>query len=445
MSTEELEKLKARAELAAKQAQDTPSHSGEVNDSGATTEESLPPPQVKTALLESAYDGESATLINDEKPRRFEAADYLPVIRGGGLQKAALWPKPREVATEWPPVNYEKASPRSSQWPEFSELNFSPRVPSIKDPLGLIGTDISRHYQVDSYLDHGGMSYVYRAALTYPYRDGLEYLPRYIAAKLLIPGMAIQNQDLERLFLDEVRKVGKLSHQHIVRILGSGITAGGIPYCLLEWLDGETLEKRMHDGLLMLFEIVNFFRQICSGVKAAHDSRILHLDIKPKNIILVRPEKTQRAEVVKIIDFGIAKIIEKDSGTTMSYFQGTPQFCSPESVSGGKVSVRSDVFSLGILLYQMLSGELPDNFHVHSKRNADSDMELPSLPTTLRKRPKIPVAVDEVIQRATRKKPAERYASAEELCNNFERSLGDALIIEEHSLKYKLRRRFFRH
>ena len=211
------------------------------------------------------------------------------------------------------------------------------------------------HYQIVTFLGAGGMGEVYRA------RDSR--IGRDVAVKVLPPGIAAHPERLRR-FEQEARAAGALNHPNILAIYDVGIQDGA-PYVVYELLEGETLRDRLRKGALSRRKALEYARQIAIGLAAAHDKGITHRDLKPENLFLTRDGR------VKILDFGLAKFTwpeasEREDGRGRHPPQrirrsvlGTPGYMAPEQLRGGVADHRSDLFNLGAILYEMLTGQRP--------------------------------------------------------------------------------------
>lgn len=285
----------------------------------------------------------------------------------------------------------------------------SENVGATRDPYRRTGSHVASRYELARYAGAGGMGAVYRAFDLHE--------QTFVAIKFLKPDIAERSPEYIELFQKEARIVQDLKHPHIVTILDSG-TDEEIPFMVMEWIDGKSLEDVISAGELPIPRIVHLFAQICEAVAFAHQNNVIHLDIKPANILL--PQDSQRQDFVKVIDFGLSRIISKESGTTVTMFRGTHQFCSPEQF-GGKVSHRSDIYSLAATLYNLISGVVPfGTSYVHAKMHPN--LELPELSSLTNYR-NIPVKVDQIIGKALSKNPMRRQASARQLFDEFAAAL----------------------
>ncbi|MEO1527488.1 MAG: serine/threonine-protein kinase, partial [Planctomycetota bacterium] len=216
-----------------------------------------------------------------------------------------------------------------------------PFKPSAEHPgaLGLI-----QQFRVDRLIGEGGMGYVFEAVDT--------RLRRPVALKLIKPD-ASANATSHQRFLREARLMASIQHDNMVTIFEVG-NEGSFPFLAMELLEGETLESRLaNSGTLPPDQVTSITRQICRGLRAAHRVGVVHRDIKPSNLWLQSPDET-----VKILDFGLAR--DESSGLTQAgSLLGTPKYLSPEQARGEPIDSRSDLYSLGVTVYRMLSGRLP--------------------------------------------------------------------------------------
>jgi serine/threonine protein kinase len=218
---------------------------------------------------------------------------------------------------------------------------------NTRDPFRIRGTILNKKYKLIDFAGSGGMGAVYRALSLV---DGST-----VAIKILQPHILARSPEYAELFEREAKNAQSLDHPHIVKVFDSGKDED-LSYMVMEWVEGHSIEDALTQGQLPLSRLTNIFGQICSAVGFAHERNIIHLDLKPGNILLLdRPESD---DFVKVIDFGLSRVISKESGTTVTKFRGTHQFCAPEQF-GGKVSHRSDIYSLGATLYYLLTGVIP--------------------------------------------------------------------------------------
>jgi eukaryotic-like serine/threonine-protein kinase len=262
----------------------------------------------------------------------------------------------------------------------------------------LINTVFDGRYRVVRRLGSGGMANVYLA------EDG--ELGRQVAIKILNDRHAADDQFVER-FRREAKNAAGLSHPNIVQIYDRG-EAEGTYYIAMEYLEGQTLkELAAVRGPLSIREAIAYARQILAALRFAHRKGIVHRDIKPHNALIDDDGR------VKVTDFGIARAGPASQMTEAGSIIGTAQYLSPEQARGGAIDQRSDLYSVGVVLYELLTGTVPftgDTPVEIAMKHLSSVPEPPSA-----RRPEVPRPLDQVVLRALAKDPDERYASAEEM------------------------------
>ncbi len=278
----------------------------------------------------------------------------------------------------------------------------SPRPTSSQ----MIGTVLSDRYRLEAKLGSGGMSTVYLA------RD--ETLDRAVAVKVMHREMSEQADQLER-FRQEARAVAKLSHPNVVAVIDAG-EDGGHPYIVFEYVEGETLKQRINRiGALDPQEALAYAIEIARGLSVAHARNMVHRDIKPQNVLI---DSEGRA---KLTDFGISRQLEQDGMTATGRVLGTTDYVAPEQAMGHPVDVRSDIYSLGVVLYEILIGQVP--FHADSQVGVAMKHVNEELPDVQARRPEVSAATALVVERATAKEPAERYQDVSEMIDDLSTAL----------------------
>jgi len=277
----------------------------------------------------------------------------------------------------------------------------------------LLGTTLNGRYRLDARIGSGGMSTVYRAT------D--ETLQRQVAIKLMHREIASDSDQLER-FRREARAVAQLSHPHIVGVIDYGEDldpAHPRPYIVFEYVDGETLKERIRrSGRLPITEAVAYAIEIARALGTAHAHHIVHRDVKPQNVLI--DEEGQ----AKVTDFGIARTLDEEGLTADGRVLGTTDYVSPEQALGRHVSGQSDLYSLGVVLYEMLVGEVP--FRGENQVAVAMKHVREQIPDVQFKRPEISAALASVVDNATAKRLEDRYADDAELIADLE----DVLAIE---------------
>lgn len=280
-------------------------------------------------------------------------------------------------------------------------------------------TALGERYHIVQRLGEGGMGEVFLA------RD--RELDRDVALKVIRFDLSSHPAILER-FKREIQLSSNITHKNVLRVYDLG-EAGGVKFLTMQYVEGSDLSTLMRrDGRLPLPRVVDIFRQMCEGLQAAHDQGVIHRDLKPQNIMI-----DQRGRVL-ITDFGLAKSVEYGTLTEAGKVIGTPHYMSPEQVKGVPLDNRSDLYSLGIILYEMLTGSLPFT--------GSSAYEVMIQRTTRTPRPasdhnpKIPRYLLKVLDRCLQPDPNLRYASAAEILRDLDSQTFHS------SLQYRVRRRW---
>ncbi|MFG1647940.1 Stk1 family PASTA domain-containing Ser/Thr kinase [Amycolatopsis sp. NPDC049252] len=266
----------------------------------------------------------------------------------------------------------------------------------------LVGTLLERRYRVDGLLAHGGMSAVYRGTDT--------RLDRQVAIKIMDPRFADDRSFVDR-FVREAQSAAQLHHPHVVAVHDQG-EEGGVAFLVMELVDGGTLRDLLDErGPLEVALALSVAEPVLSALAAAHRAGLVHRDVKPENVLIGR-SGPHTGGVVKVADFGLVRAVASAGTTSSSVILGTVAYLSPEQVTTGAADSRGDVYSAGILLYEMLTGRAPytgDTAISVAYRHVNDDVPRPS-----ELRPDLPPALDELITRATRRDPALRPADAGE-------------------------------
>ncbi|HYE74827.1 MAG TPA: serine/threonine-protein kinase, partial [Blastocatellia bacterium] len=276
------------------------------------------------------------------------------------------------------------------------------------------GTLIADRFRIDRLLNRGGMGAVYQAN-----QIGLE---RPVALKLLLPTFSEDAKMRER-FHREARSAALLSHPNIIQIYDYGVSDWG-PYIVMELVRGESLRHLIARGALAPEMALKLISQVCAAVATAHDAGIIHRDLKPDNILI---EERADGYFVKVLDFGIAKLRDVRESTTDTAdltganVIGSPNYMSPEQCMGLELDARADIYSLGIVLYEMLTGRVPFSDPSAVKVLMQQVNEMPRRLTELR--PDLTGAIEAVVLRALAKERLQRYESALQLSAEFKLAL----------------------
>jgi hypothetical protein len=290
--------------------------------------------------------------------------------------------------------------------------------------IELSGMRVGDRYELAELLGEGAMGWVYRGV-----HRGLD---RSVAVKLLKTTGDAEPDQVSR-FEREARAVSRLTHPHIVAVIDFGRTPGGLLYLITELVAGQTLAEITHEqGLLPVSRAVGIFHQILAAVEEAHSAHVIHRDLKPENI-LVTPLRSGD-DFIKVLDFGIAVMPDEPTPglTAKGGLVGTPGFMAPEAIREGRADERSDIYALGAILYELLTGRPP---FVHEWPMALLAMHLTDEPTPLREA--IPGAgytagMERVVARALAKDPAARFATVADLRADLLEALGHMGRAELH-------------
>jgi len=242
-----------------------------------------------------------------------------------------------------------------------------------------------------------------------------------VAVKVLAPHCA-SIPDLVRRFVEEARAVNKIGHPNIIDIFSFGTLSDARPFFVMEFLDGAGLAQRMDAGDMTATETRRILRQICSALEAAHRAGIIQRDLKPENVWIAAP--AHEDSFAKVLDFGIAKLLDNPAGksTQTGAAMGTPRYMAPEQCMGRAVDHRADIYSLGIILYEMFAGVVPFRGETFGELIYQQMSETPEPPS--KHRPMEP-ELERLILMCLEKDPAKRPESAKELSRLLEVALHD--------------------
>jgi serine/threonine-protein kinase len=269
----------------------------------------------------------------------------------------------------------------------------------------LLGTLIDKRYEVLEVLGEGGMGTVYRVRHV--------ALGRQFALKALRRDMSA-DAELSARFIQEAKAAAAVAHQGVVQITDFGSLPSGQPYFVMELLQGRPLSWVLHSGgPLPAARAVRLLLMVAEALAAAHEAGVIHRDLKPDNIQVA--EVAADRDIVKVLDFGLAKVAGASRLTRAGMVFGTPHYMSPEQAAGEQVDQRSDIYSLGIVMYEVFTGQVP--FEADSYMGVLTKhmyVEPPRL-SELMPNPKALGALEDILLRCLKKRPAERYHSMAEL------------------------------
>lgn len=298
-------------------------------------------------------------------------------------------------------------------------------------------------YRIESEIGRGGMGSVYLAA-----RADQEFT-KHVAIKLLRRGT--ENESVVRRFKQERQVLADLEHPHIARLIDGGTSENGLPYLVMEYVAGRPIDKFCDEHRLSTTERLILFRQVCAAVEFAHEHAIIHRDLKPGNI------HVNDKGVPKLLDFGIAKSskgnLNADS-TATAFRLMTPEYASPEQMRGDTVGKPSDIYSLGVVLYQLISGRRPYDLDKKSPFQIVQAIceEMPAAPSSIPRSveqvpsPRMSGELDQIVLKALRKEPEHRYGSVREFSDDIGRLLeGLPVNIRREPLRYRAAKFYARH
>lgn len=275
-----------------------------------------------------------------------------------------------------------------------------------------IGKRLDGRYEIHELLGVGGMAYVYKAY------DNIE--KRWVAIKILKEELA-GNSDFLRRFRNESKAIAVLSHPNIVKVYDVSF-GDRIQYIVMEYIDGITLKQYIEQqGEIKWREALYFTVQILRALQHAHEKGIIHRDIKPQNIMLLEDG------TIKVTDFGIARFSQAETQTMTDKAIGSVHYIAPEQARGGYINDKADIYSVGVMLYEMLTGQLP---FVADNAVSVAIMQMQAEPTPpSRINPSIPKGLEEITMHAMEKNPAQRFPSAADMLEDVERFRRDPEIV----------------
>jgi len=278
-----------------------------------------------------------------------------------------------------------------------------------------IGATIDGRYEVESLIGEGGMGVVYRCTHT--------IIGKKVAMKVLRADMA-RSEEVVGRFLNEARSASSIGNPHIIDISDFGRLPDGATYFIMEYLEGTSLSGAAERGPLALDRVGTIAIQLCEALAAAHDVGIVHRDLKPENIFLVR--RGSQRDFVKVLDFGIAKV-----GSTGGRFTqagqvfGTPHYMSPEQAAGTNVDHRADIYAVGVLLYELVTGRLPFDADTFMGILSQHMYKEPEPPSTFLQFQRLDPDLERIILCCLKKDPDDRYQRMADLESDLVLIFGD--------------------
>ena len=287
----------------------------------------------------------------------------------------------------------------------------------------------------------GGMGRVFLAE-----RSDRDFEQR-VAIKLIPRG--VMGEETIRRFRNECRVLAMLEHPNIARMIDGGLTDDGVPYIVMEYVDGEPIHRYCANNALSVEARLDIFRQVCAAVQVVHQHSTIHRDIKPSNILVTSDGQA------KLVDFGIARVLDigDDMEQTATGFEVmTPRYASPEQIRGDVLSTATDIYSLGVVLYELLTGRPP--FESDNRRKLENEITdtAPTRPSEMLAREtagpdasrlakKLKGDIDTIVLMALRKEPERRYSSAQQFADDIRRHLkGQPVIAQADTFAYRARK-----
>jgi tRNA A-37 threonylcarbamoyl transferase component Bud32 len=294
------------------------------------------------------------------------------------------------------------------------------------------GTVFGDRYEIISFVGAGGMGVVYKAKQL--------SMERIVALKVLHPAL-VSDPISKKRFGHEAKAASSLSHPNLIVVHDFGFSSSGQPFMVMDYLDGPTLHDLVdQSGPLAIDQFIDVFSQCCSGLGHAHKRGVIHRDVKPGNIAMTSgPDEP--TNVVKLLDFGVAKVVNEvklaghQDMTNPGAIVGSPYFMSPEQCCGQEVDARTDIYSLGCVMYMSLTGALPfagedavETMYMHIREPVPSfGMTRPDLD--------LPEEAEKIVHKALEKNPEKRYQNAEELAQDLDKLrslLNTSEKVEQH-------------
>ncbi len=295
---------------------------------------------------------------------------------------------------------------------ELEALNIF--INSDRDDLDPSLAELPQQYQILGLANEGGMGSIFKAQN--------RYTGSFVAIKLMRPETTANQAAIKRFYF-EAKAASLLKHHNICRLLDFGVTKNGMPYLIMDWIEGKSLdEKVICEQRVSAEEVIIIARQVAGALGHAHQKKIVHRDLKPENIML--SYDGHRSLEVQLVDFGIAKHFDSDGSplsggglTKTGLTVGTPKYMSPEQICGQKIDNRADIYSLGCVMYFALSGHAP----LAGEFAADTlKKHLYEKPPEFDPALNIPIGLQKIIFKALEKKPDNRFNNMEELAQQLE-------------------------
>lgn len=285
----------------------------------------------------------------------------------------------------------------------------------VQDPL--LGTTLAGNYEIQEVIGHGGMGVVYKA------RHAL--MDRIVAIKMLQAQLISDSMSVKR-FQQESQSASRISHPNVITVYDFGISPSGQPFIVMDYLQGISLADVIkEDGQIGVERAIKILAQACDALDHAHKMGVIHRDVKPTNFVLINYDEEK--DFVKVVDFGVAKLMNSTADgqrlTQAGEVCGSPVYMSPEQCTGGELDQRSDIYSMGIVIYETLTGKLPILGKTMVDTMSKHISEMP--PSFAQARPDlyIPERLEQVVFKALAKDPNDRHQTMDELRIDLENAI----------------------
>lgn len=275
----------------------------------------------------------------------------------------------------------------------------------------IIGKKLDGRYEITELIGTGGMADVYK---------GMDVVENKAVAVKILKNEYSENEEFLRRFRNESKAIAVLNHPNIVKIYDVGFT-DSIQYIIMEYIDGETLKEYItKEDKVSWKDTIHFVVQILRALQHAHDKGVVHRDIKPQNIMVFNDG------TVKVMDFGIAKFARDEGKTATDQAIGSVHYISPEQASGATTDAKSDIYSVGVMMYEMLTGKKPFDSDNPVAIALMHTRDIPERPRAVN--PDIPDGLEEIVLRAMEKDPSDRYQNADEMIEDLEKFKADPSV-----------------
>lgn len=307
------------------------------------------------------------------------------------------------------------------------------------DSASSVATNLGDRYEVQSLLGRGGMGAVYKC------RD--KELQKTFAIKVLNANLVEDKSSVKR-FEQEAQAASGLTSPNLVAVYDYGMGKTGSPYIVMDYLDGTSLDTILkNEGYLDCPRSIDIFIQICDALTHAHTKDVIHRDVKPSNIMITQSTSSGAGDFVKLVDFGIAKVLPSQQTANQNLTQtgdifGSPLYMSPEQCLGNKLDARSDIYALGCVMYETLTGHPPFEASNPIKIILKHVNDLPTPISKLSHDFKVPKDLETIVMRCLEKEPQNRYQSAEELARDLQRVRDGKAIAKKAATEEEKKRHF---